>query len=410
MSLAGASGSSSDARSPSSAGSSPHAWADRRSAVRWRGHSSSPSSSRSTLARDDRTQWRSPPSAGRGAVRARVTALLLQTASLHPDHVGTAIIEAAGALGSWDVSALIIDLDQRVLRPLTSGTVDCDTPVEGTLAGAAFREQYVVDGGAVDGGRRVWVPVVDSAERVGVLGISVAEPVEDVVDRFRALASLCGEIVVTKSSYGDAIVRRKRSKELTLAAELRWALLPPLTFASPQIDISGILEPAYQIAGDTFDYAVNGDPRTSPSWTRWVTASLRAASQTSPCPRIATAAAPTRDLKRPSSRWIAWSPLNRRRVVRHRAICDHRTRGRCPAYAQRRASTTSAVPRPDGYRGRSMHPLLTRRPRRGPHRPRRGALDPVMWWCFTPTASPMLVIHRATSTAESASPPGSLRR
>ena len=188
-----------------------------------------------------------------------VSALLLQTASLHPDHVGTAIIEAAGALGSWDVSALIIDLDQRVLRPLTSGTVDCDTPVEGTLAGAAFREQYVVDGGAVDGGRRVWVPVVDSAERVGVLGISVAEPVEDVVDRFRALASLCGEIVVTKSSYGDAIVRRKRSKELTLAAELRWALLPPLTFASPQIDISGILEPAYEIAGDTFDYAVNGD-------------------------------------------------------------------------------------------------------------------------------------------------------
>ena len=95
----------------------------------------------------------------------------------------------------------------------------------GLWLGAAFREQYVVDGGAVDGGRRVWVPVVDSAEHVGVLGISVAEPVEDVVDRFRALASLCGEIVVTKSSYGDAIVRRKRSKELTLAAELRWALL-----------------------------------------------------------------------------------------------------------------------------------------------------------------------------------------
>ena len=31
----------------------------------------------------------------------------------------------------------------------------------------------------------VWVPVVDSADRVGVLGISVAEPVEDVVDGFR---------------------------------------------------------------------------------------------------------------------------------------------------------------------------------------------------------------------------------
>jgi serine phosphatase RsbU (regulator of sigma subunit) len=44
---------------------------------------------------------------------------------------------------------------------------------------------------------------------------------------------------------------------MSLAAELRWALLPPLTFASPQIDISGILEPAYEIAGDTFDYPVD---------------------------------------------------------------------------------------------------------------------------------------------------------
>jgi len=117
----------------------------------------------------------------------------------------------------------------------------------------------VIDGGAVDGGRRLWVPIVDSAERVGVLGISVAEPVEQALERFCALASLFGELIMEKSSYGDSIVRRKRSKQMTLAAELRWALLPPLTFASPQIDISGILEPAYEIAGDTFDYAVDGD-------------------------------------------------------------------------------------------------------------------------------------------------------
>jgi serine phosphatase RsbU (regulator of sigma subunit) len=46
---------------------------------------------------------------------------------------------------------------------------------------------------------------------------------------------------------------------MTLAAELRWAMLPPLTYSSPMIDVSGILEPAYEIAGDTFDYAVDGD-------------------------------------------------------------------------------------------------------------------------------------------------------
>ena len=73
------------------------------------------------------------------------------------------------------------------------------------------------------------------------------------------LASLAGEILVTKSFYGDGIVRRRRTRDMTLAAELRWSMLPPLTYVSPRIDISGILEPAYDIAGDTFDYAVNGD-------------------------------------------------------------------------------------------------------------------------------------------------------
>lgn len=188
-----------------------------------------------------------------------VTAVLLKTASLHPDQVGAVIVEAAGALGAWDVDVLLIDLDQRVLRPLAWDDGGADAPVDATLAGAAYREQHVIDGGAVEGGRRLWVPIVDSAERVGVLGISLAEPVEPALERFCALASLFGEIIIRKSAYGDSIVRRKRSKQMTLAAELRWALLPPLTFASPEIDISGILEPAYEIAGDTFDYAVDGN-------------------------------------------------------------------------------------------------------------------------------------------------------
>jgi hypothetical protein len=36
-----------------------------------------------------------------------------------------------------------------------------------------------------------------------------------------------------------------------------WWLLPPLTFACPQLSVAGVLEPAYEVAGDTFDYAVD---------------------------------------------------------------------------------------------------------------------------------------------------------
>ncbi len=45
---------------------------------------------------------------------------------------------------------------------------------------------------------------------------------------------------------------------MTLAAELRWGMLPPLTFTGEHVGIACVLEPAYEVAGDAFDYAVNG--------------------------------------------------------------------------------------------------------------------------------------------------------
>ncbi len=45
---------------------------------------------------------------------------------------------------------------------------------------------------------------------------------------------------------------------MTLAAELRWSQLPPLTFTGETVGIACVLEPAYEVAGDAFDYAVNG--------------------------------------------------------------------------------------------------------------------------------------------------------
>jgi serine phosphatase RsbU (regulator of sigma subunit) len=69
--------------------------------------------------------------------------------------------------------------------------------------------------------------------------------------------SLAGELIMTKTSYGDTIVRLRRRAEMGVAAEMQWSLLPPLTFACPQLSVAGVLEPAYEVAGDTFDYAVD---------------------------------------------------------------------------------------------------------------------------------------------------------
>jgi hypothetical protein len=46
---------------------------------------------------------------------------------------------------------------------------------------------------------------------------------------------------------------------MSLAAEMQWQLLLPLTFVTPRVVIAGLLEPACAVAGDAFDYALNGD-------------------------------------------------------------------------------------------------------------------------------------------------------
>jgi serine phosphatase RsbU (regulator of sigma subunit) len=45
---------------------------------------------------------------------------------------------------------------------------------------------------------------------------------------------------------------------MTVAASMQWDLLPPLTVRCAEALACGRLEPAYRIAGDAFDYAING--------------------------------------------------------------------------------------------------------------------------------------------------------
>jgi serine phosphatase RsbU (regulator of sigma subunit) len=44
---------------------------------------------------------------------------------------------------------------------------------------------------------------------------------------------------------------------MSLAAQLQWTTLPPLTMTTPDVALAGILEPAYEVGGDAFDYALN---------------------------------------------------------------------------------------------------------------------------------------------------------
>src|SRR5690606_8499221 len=98
-------------------------------------------------------------------------------------------------------------LSQQRLGHLTAPGDPAHEPmdIDGTAAGRAFRTERAVDVPGPDGHRRLWVPVIDSADRLGVLGVTIGDdraggdaPPDAAGPRWRALASLTGELVVSK--------------------------------------------------------------------------------------------------------------------------------------------------------------------------------------------------------------------
>ncbi|HST67569.1 MAG TPA: PP2C family protein-serine/threonine phosphatase [Mycobacteriales bacterium] len=194
-----------------------------------------------------------------------VDAFLREAHLTAPHEVADMVARHAGALGLTDTVAYLVDLQQTVLTPLVGvagpGPDRQLDPlaVDSTLAGRSFQFVEVLTQ-ATTGGLRAWLPLLDGTERLGVLGVTLPAPArldEDLAALLRRFASLVAEIVVSKTLYGDTLVLARRQRQLGLAAELQWSLLPPLTFASRQVTIAGALEPAYDVAGDSVDYAVD---------------------------------------------------------------------------------------------------------------------------------------------------------
>ena len=192
--------------------------------------------------------------------------LLLRTTHLAgPDDL-PALVQAAGAeLGALRAVLYLVDYDQVQLMPLVDAATDGDSPeplpIEGTLAGRSFSDvcQHVT---ASDAGRALWTPVLDGTDRLGVLHLQfgVDCDVDEELMRIGAdVAALLADLVATRALYGDAVERARRRVPMTLPAELQWRLLPPLTFVSPRVAVSGILAPTHEVAGDSFDYALNGN-------------------------------------------------------------------------------------------------------------------------------------------------------
>ena len=168
-------------------------------------------------------------------------------------HVITA---ACDPVPAWDPIVYLGDFSGEELLPLTPG--QAAEVVAGSMAGRAFSTGQPVTS-ARDDGIRVWVPISEQASRTGVLAVTIPDDAPETIERAELLGVFAGLVIAAAARVSDVPYIRRQGREMSLPAGMQWDLLPPLNTRSPGATIAGLLEPAYDIAGDAFDYAVGGE-------------------------------------------------------------------------------------------------------------------------------------------------------
>ncbi|GAA0577816.1 PP2C family protein-serine/threonine phosphatase [Paractinoplanes ferrugineus] len=181
--------------------------------------------------------------------------------------------ELAAELSALSVSFLIADLSGRALVRLThvhtgafgggrrSGDEAATVlPFDGGPAEQALRTQTVQVLGPA-GGWTVLAPVTDRGEAIGLLEMVLPdEPQERTLRDIARTAHALAFVVIANRRHTDLFEWGQRTTSFTLSAEVQRRLLPSaFTCEASAFTLSGWLEPAASIGGDTFDYSLGRD-------------------------------------------------------------------------------------------------------------------------------------------------------
>lgn len=174
-------------------------------------------------------------------------------------------------LGAEHVSFLIADFSGDALIRLghsatasgdrRSGTESADrVALTGTPQGRALLRQDV-EVVQDDGGAWLFAPVTSRGEAVGVLELRLPDPPDETTIAGVAQAGhALAYIVIANRRYTDLFEWGQRTVPLSLAAEIQHRLLPgAYTCEAGQFTLAAWLEPAGNVGGDTFDFALGRD-------------------------------------------------------------------------------------------------------------------------------------------------------
>jgi serine phosphatase RsbU (regulator of sigma subunit) len=208
---------------------------------------------------------------------ARTSALDLgQLLAAVEDAAPVAAADVVGALladhlGAREVAFLIADFSGDALIRLGHGRPNGGARTQGretaervALAGTAHGralETQAVQVVPRGDGHHVLAPVTNRGEALGVLELVLeGAPDEAGLADVALAAHALAYVVVANRRFTDLFEWGQRSVPLSLAAEIQHRLLPgTYTCEAGQFTLAGWLEPAGDIAGDTFDFSLDRD-------------------------------------------------------------------------------------------------------------------------------------------------------
>ncbi len=171
-------------------------------------------------------------------------------------------------LGAASVSFLITDFTgSSVVRLGAADSVETGEraqriPLRGTLYDDVIRSQQPkVEHRGESRLVRVVAPVTNRGDAIGLLELFLpAAPDAEVMREIGETAHALAYIVIANRSHTDVYQWGRRTKPLSLAAEIQHRLLPAsLACEAAQFAVAGALEPADHVGGDTFDYVIDRD-------------------------------------------------------------------------------------------------------------------------------------------------------
>ncbi|MGW3862215.1 PP2C family protein-serine/threonine phosphatase [Streptomyces sp. NPDC005047] len=164
------------------------------------------------------------------------------------------------------VSFLFLDIVGRKLvrfsedLPSQQGRRADQISLAGSVYDQVLRSQELVQ--ARDGGQdqRVLAPVTNRGDTIGLLELFLPHVNEDVLEQVEQAAHALAYILVTDRRFTDLYQWGQRTIPVSLAAEIQRQLLPSApSCEAAEFTLAAALVPAADIAGDTYDYALDHD-------------------------------------------------------------------------------------------------------------------------------------------------------